>query len=513
MSGPASLGTSLPSPGNWGTSCPLLMHMQTSAVKHRAPVGAGRRSRCARLRRRHGTTLAAPPSQPDPRLGPPGPHRRLDRPPARGHRPADRAVQARERARSRRRRRRGGRTAPARDFDDEIDLRAEDDALIAAELEADAARAAEEADEDDEDVRRRRGRRARPPPPRAPRRRRRRAGGRRPSRSRAPSTTARRATGCGSTPPSPTTRSTPSTGPGHRPVEVTVEEDQIVIRRAGEEPTAERAERRRRVVPRARRARDRLRARATLALAAGQRRGAPPLGLLDAPRRPPAAVVAQPALRRRPAAGPDRRRPWSPSSTAGWPTRATAGRSSSDDATGRALAADMRRRGLRAVVPLLVMLLDARAAGAAPPALAREIADGGDAGARGAAARPRATGSPSTTARWSSRPRRTCAPPCPARGLFAGIARRAPTSARRTLYAARRHRAARGRRDRWPPHRGHGHRRRDGRPRPRARPVAAGCELVFILCHADDGPVPALRPARLPGRRAVLDVPKSSVRR
>src|SRR6195952_6037926 len=33
------------------------------------------------------------------------------------------------------------------DFDDEIDLRAEDDALIAAELEADAARAAAEPDE------------------------------------------------------------------------------------------------------------------------------------------------------------------------------------------------------------------------------------------------------------------------------------------------------------------------------------------------------------------------------
>ena len=53
------------------------------------------------------------------------------------------------------------------DFDDEIDLRAEDDALIAAELEAEAARAEEEGDEeeeeeegDDEDKpKRRRGRR------------------------------------------------------------------------------------------------------------------------------------------------------------------------------------------------------------------------------------------------------------------------------------------------------------------------------------------------------------------
>src|SRR5437764_743487 len=58
---------------------------------------------------------------------------------------------------------------PAVDFDDEIDLRAEDDALIAAELEAEAARKAEEpeaddadadADADDEDgPKRRRGRR------------------------------------------------------------------------------------------------------------------------------------------------------------------------------------------------------------------------------------------------------------------------------------------------------------------------------------------------------------------
>jgi hypothetical protein len=39
--------------------------------------------------------------------------------------------------------------APGTDFDDEIDLRAEDDALIAAELEAEAARRAEEAEDED----------------------------------------------------------------------------------------------------------------------------------------------------------------------------------------------------------------------------------------------------------------------------------------------------------------------------------------------------------------------------
>ena len=38
-----------------------------------------------------------------------------------------------------------GEAAPGQDFDDEIDLRAEDDALIAAELEAEQARKAEEA--------------------------------------------------------------------------------------------------------------------------------------------------------------------------------------------------------------------------------------------------------------------------------------------------------------------------------------------------------------------------------
>ena len=48
------------------------------------------------------------------------------------------------------------------------------------------------------------------------------------ARSRAPSTTAKRATACGSTPPSRTTRSTPSTGPVTGPSRSLVEEDQIV---------------------------------------------------------------------------------------------------------------------------------------------------------------------------------------------------------------------------------------------------------------------------------------------
>ena len=120
--------------------------------------------------------------------------------------------------------------APTTDFDDEIDLRAEDDALIAAELEAaqkvreqEEAEAAKKAaakararraataddeDEDDED-----GDRAAVAADAAAVAAARRA----PARSKGRSTTATRATGCGSTPPSRTTPSTPSTGPATVP--------------------------------------------------------------------------------------------------------------------------------------------------------------------------------------------------------------------------------------------------------------------------------------------------------
>ena len=106
---------------------------------------------------------------------------------------------------------------------EEVDLRAEDDAAIAAELEAEEARRAEEeaklaeeaakraAEEDDEDE----AREARAPAPRAAAAAA--AAASAPGRSRAPSTTARRATACGSTPRSRTTRSTPSTGPATVP--------------------------------------------------------------------------------------------------------------------------------------------------------------------------------------------------------------------------------------------------------------------------------------------------------
>jgi hypothetical protein len=117
----------------------------------------------------------------------------------------------------------------AADYDDEIDLRAEDDALIAAELEAAEAREAEEEPDDeaegqDERPKRRRGRR----------------GGRRRGRR---TTEVLEATfdhgdeGYGLW-LDPAVQDDPIYAEywaGHRPVEVTIEEDQIVIRRAGEE--------------------------------------------------------------------------------------------------------------------------------------------------------------------------------------------------------------------------------------------------------------------------------------
>ncbi len=117
------------------------------------------------------------------------------------------------------------------DYDDEIDLRAEDDALIAAELDAAAAERAEESEEEEEDEdeesrpsRRRRGKR-----------------GGRGGRSRRKSSTTLEATfdhgeeGYGLW-LDPAVQDDPVYAEywaGHRPVEVAIEEDQIVIRRAG----------------------------------------------------------------------------------------------------------------------------------------------------------------------------------------------------------------------------------------------------------------------------------------
>jgi hypothetical protein len=148
-----------------------------------------------------------------------------------------------------------GADAVAADFDDEIDLRAEDDALIAAELEAaearrveeEAAKAAaaeeeaarvaaeraargdEDEDEDEEDE-----------DDDAPKRRRGRRGGRGRAR-RAPSPATFEGTfdhgeegyGLWLDPAVSDSPIYAEHWAGHRPVEVTIEEDQIVIRRSG----------------------------------------------------------------------------------------------------------------------------------------------------------------------------------------------------------------------------------------------------------------------------------------
>jgi hypothetical protein len=118
----------------------------------------------------------------------------------------------------------------AADYDDEIDLRAEDDALIAAELDAAEARRAAEEDEESESEeerpeRRRRGKR----------------GGRGTGRGRRKSPATLEATfdhgeeGYGLW-LDPAVQDDPIYAEywaGHRPVEVMIEEDQIVIRRTG----------------------------------------------------------------------------------------------------------------------------------------------------------------------------------------------------------------------------------------------------------------------------------------
>jgi hypothetical protein len=123
---------------------------------------------------------------------------------------------------------------PGVDFDDEIDLRAEDDALIAAELEAEAARRAEagedeepsEEEEDDDG---------------APKRRRGRRGGRGRARTaRKPSTYegtfdhGDEGYGLWLDPAVADDGTYAEHWAGQRQIEVTVEADQIVIRRVGD---------------------------------------------------------------------------------------------------------------------------------------------------------------------------------------------------------------------------------------------------------------------------------------
>ena len=130
------------------------------------------------------------------------------------------------------------------DFDDEIDLRAEDDALVAAELEAAEARRAEEeaarlAEEAAEAARRAEaGEDAEDPDAKpAPRRR-----GRRGGRGRARTTNGalegtfdhgEEGYGLWLDPAVSDDPIYAEHWAGHRPVEVTIEEDQIVIRRTG----------------------------------------------------------------------------------------------------------------------------------------------------------------------------------------------------------------------------------------------------------------------------------------
>jgi hypothetical protein len=123
--------------------------------------------------------------------------------------------------------------APGVDFDDEIDLRAEDDALIAAELEAEAARRAEEAEDEDEgdgDAE-----------DEAPKRRRGRRGGR--GRARIRKAASYEGTfdhgdegyGLWLDPAVADDGVYAEHWAGHRQVEVTIEADQIVIKRVGDD--------------------------------------------------------------------------------------------------------------------------------------------------------------------------------------------------------------------------------------------------------------------------------------
>lgn len=139
---------------------------------------------------------------------------------------------------------------PAADFDDEIDLRAQDDELIAAELEkAEAERLVKEAEEAEKAAadaaeRAARGEDDVPEDDEAPRRRGRRGGrgrGRRKAAGPLEGTFDHGEEGFGLW-LDPAVADDPIYAEhwaGHRPVVVTVEEDQIVIRRGGEDAGAE----------------------------------------------------------------------------------------------------------------------------------------------------------------------------------------------------------------------------------------------------------------------------------
>jgi hypothetical protein len=123
------------------------------------------------------------------------------------------------------------------DFDDEIDLRAEDDALIAAELEAAEAQRTEEGDEEDDEDEGEEGEEGEQP---RSRRRRGRRGGRRGPRRKATTLEAtfdhgEEGYGLWLDPAVQDDPIYAEYWAGHRPVEVAIEEDQIVIRRVGDD--------------------------------------------------------------------------------------------------------------------------------------------------------------------------------------------------------------------------------------------------------------------------------------
>jgi hypothetical protein len=130
--------------------------------------------------------------------------------------------------------------AAGADFDDEIDLRAEDDALIAAELEAEQAAAAEDEDEGEGEEAGAEDEAAEDKPKARPRRSRRGRG--RGAKAGASDAVAFEGTfdhgeegyGLWLDPAVEDSAVYAEHWAGHRPVEVTIEADQIVIRRAGD---------------------------------------------------------------------------------------------------------------------------------------------------------------------------------------------------------------------------------------------------------------------------------------
>jgi hypothetical protein len=123
------------------------------------------------------------------------------------------------------------------DFDDEIDLRAEDDALIAAELEAAEAERTEQDGDEEEDEDEDEDEESEQP---RSRRRRGRRGGRRSTRRKATTLEAtfdhgEEGYGLWLDPAVQDDPIYAEYWAGHRPVEVAIEEDQIVIRRVGDD--------------------------------------------------------------------------------------------------------------------------------------------------------------------------------------------------------------------------------------------------------------------------------------